>query len=75
MLMNRQVWRLIVRSFLKQPAWGRSREFEISTRSAGRVTLNSSTAGDIEDEEFPEDDSLIHGRRKRKVTIMPSMSK
>lgn len=58
----------------KQPAWGRSREFEISTRSAGRVTLNSSTAGDIEDEEFPEDDSLIHGRRKRKVTIMPSMN-
>ncbi|KZT21011.1 P-loop containing nucleoside triphosphate hydrolase protein [Neolentinus lepideus HHB14362 ss-1] len=54
----------------KQPAWGRSREFDITTRSVGRNTITQTTAGDLEDE---EDESLVHGRRKRKVAFMPSM--
>lgn len=61
---------------MQQPAWGRSREFEITTRSAGRLSLNQSTTGDLEDdEEIPEDEALVHGRRKRKVAFMPSLSK
>ncbi|KAJ7643288.1 P-loop containing nucleoside triphosphate hydrolase protein [Mycena polygramma] len=56
----------------KQPAWGRSREFEITTRSA-RNGMSESTAGDLEEEEEEEDDSLVHGRRKRKVAFMPSV--
>ncbi|KAG6816532.1 hypothetical protein H0H87_005394 [Tephrocybe sp. NHM501043] len=51
----------------KQPAWGRSREFEITTRSAGRNGLTQSTTGDLEEDE-DEDDGLVHGRRKRKIT-------
>ncbi|KAJ7132182.1 P-loop containing nucleoside triphosphate hydrolase protein [Mycena epipterygia] len=58
----------------KQPAWGRSREFEITTRSAGRNGLTQTTTGDLEEEEEDEDDgSLVHGRRKRKVAFMPSV--
>ncbi|KAJ7460705.1 P-loop containing nucleoside triphosphate hydrolase protein [Mycena latifolia] len=56
----------------KQPAWGRSREFEITTRSAGRNGMNDTTTGDLEEEE-DDDDSLVHGRRKRKVAFMPSL--
>ncbi|KAI9440874.1 P-loop containing nucleoside triphosphate hydrolase protein [Lactarius indigo] len=58
----------------KQPAWGRSREFEITTRSVGRNQLNQSTAGDLDEEEMDEEDEneLDHGRRKRKVAFMPS---
>ncbi|KAF8196836.1 hypothetical protein K438DRAFT_1585915 [Mycena galopus ATCC 62051] len=56
----------------KQPAWGRSREFEITTRSAGRISgLNETTAGDLEDED--DDDELVHGTRKRKVAFQPSI--
>ncbi|KAF8513009.1 P-loop containing nucleoside triphosphate hydrolase protein [Hysterangium stoloniferum] len=59
----------------KHPAWGRSREFEITTRSAGRLSLNQSTTGDLEDDEdAPEDEALVHGRRKRKVAFMPSLN-
>ncbi|EJD48205.1 P-loop containing nucleoside triphosphate hydrolase protein [Auricularia subglabra TFB-10046 SS5] len=59
----------------KQPAWARSREFEITTRSAGRNALQSSTAGDIDEaeEDEDEDDVLVHGRRRRKVALMPSV--
>lgn len=58
----------------KQPAWGRSREFEITTRSVGRNQLNQSTTGDVDEEEMDEEDEneLDHGRRKRKVAFMPS---
>ena len=58
----------------QQPAWGRSREFEITTRSVGRNQLNQSTTGDLDDEEMDEEDEdeLNHGRRKRKVAFMPS---
>ncbi|TRM58202.1 P-loop containing nucleoside triphosphate hydrolase protein [Schizophyllum amplum] len=56
----------------KQPAWGRSREFDITTRSGGRSGLTQSTTGDLEEDEEEEDD-LVHGRRKRKVAFMPSL--
>ncbi|KIJ55118.1 hypothetical protein M422DRAFT_151461 [Sphaerobolus stellatus SS14] len=59
----------------KQPAWGRSREFEITTRSAGRFSLNQTTTGDVEDdEEEEEEEPLVHGRRKRKIAFMPSLN-
>ncbi|KAG7443986.1 P-loop containing nucleoside triphosphate hydrolase protein [Guyanagaster necrorhizus] len=57
----------------KQPAWGRSREFEITTRSTGRNGLTQSTTGDLDEDEDDEDDALVHGRRKRKVAFMPSI--
>ncbi|KDR80912.1 hypothetical protein GALMADRAFT_1114738 [Galerina marginata CBS 339.88] len=56
----------------KQPSWGRSREFEITTRSVNRNGITQSTTGDL-DEEEEEDDGLVHGRRKRKVAFMPSL--
>ncbi|TFK73736.1 P-loop containing nucleoside triphosphate hydrolase protein [Pluteus cervinus] len=56
----------------QQPAWGRSREFEITTRTISRNGLTTKTAGDLEDEE-EEEDGLVHGRRKRKVAFMPSV--
>ncbi|KAF8336233.1 P-loop containing nucleoside triphosphate hydrolase protein [Amanita rubescens] len=54
----------------KQPAWARSREFEITTRSIGRG--NSKTAGDLEDEE-EEEDLVVSGKKKRRVSFMPSI--
>jgi len=43
----------------KQPAFGKSREFEITTRSVGRNTLET-TAGDIEEDE-EETEQFTHG--------------
>ncbi|KAF9077219.1 BCS1 N terminal-domain-containing protein [Rhodocollybia butyracea] len=59
----------------KQPAWDRSREFEITTLSAGKHGLTESTTGDLEEEDVEDDDDreLVHGRRKRKVAFMPSV--
>ncbi|KAG5652733.1 hypothetical protein H0H81_003932 [Sphagnurus paluster] len=57
----------------KQPAWGRSREFEITTRSVGRNGLTQSTTGDLEEDEEEDVGDLVHGRRKRKVAFMPSL--
>ena len=56
--------------FSQQPAWGRSREFEITTRSVGRHGITQSTTGDLEDDE--EEDTLVNGRKKGKVAFMPS---
>ena len=63
-----------LRGKTQQPAWGRSREFEITTRSVGRNQLNQSTTGDLDEEEMDEEDKneLDHGRRKCKVVFMPS---
>ncbi|KAI0091429.1 P-loop containing nucleoside triphosphate hydrolase protein [Irpex rosettiformis] len=57
----------------KQPAWGRSREFDITTRSSNGITQK--TTGDLEDEEEEEDVgfSADSHRRKRKVAIIPSV--
>ncbi|KAF8643026.1 hypothetical protein AX16_009270 [Volvariella volvacea WC 439] len=58
----------------KQPAWGRSREFDITTRAVTRNGLATATAGDLEEEEEQEEDeSLVHGKRRRKVAFMPSL--
>ncbi|KZV72259.1 P-loop containing nucleoside triphosphate hydrolase protein [Peniophora sp. CONT] len=57
----------------KQPAWGRSREFEITTRSVKRNGLEQATTGDVEEpeDEVEEYDDDI-GRRKRKIAFLPS---
>ncbi|RPD57296.1 P-loop containing nucleoside triphosphate hydrolase protein [Lentinus tigrinus ALCF2SS1-6] len=60
----------------KQPAWGRSREFDITTRSVSRHGLTQKTTGDLEDENEDEEDAgefSQGGGRKRKVAIVPSM--
>lgn len=69
---------LTLTEFDFQPAWSRSREFEITTRSAdsSRMGLKTPTDQELEeDEEFgtaDDDEQLVHGRRKRKVAFMPS---
>lgn len=66
----------LILPLLQQPAWGRSREFEITTRSVGRNGgLSETTAGDLEEEEEEDDGSLVHGHRKRKVAFQPSVGK
>ncbi|KAI0924341.1 hypothetical protein AcW1_006482 [Taiwanofungus camphoratus] len=57
----------------KQPAWGRSREFDITTRSVSRHGLTQSTSGDLDEEEEEDDDLVLGGRKKRKVAIIPSL--
>ena len=58
---------------IQQPAWGRSRECEITTRSVGLNQMNQSMTGDL-DEEMDEEngDEVEHGRHKRKVTFIPT---
>ncbi|OSD04934.1 P-loop containing nucleoside triphosphate hydrolase protein [Trametes coccinea BRFM310] len=59
-----------------QPAWGRSREFDITTRSVSRHGLTQKTSGDLEDENDEDEDGgefSQGGGRKRKVAIVPSM--
>ncbi|TFK89499.1 P-loop containing nucleoside triphosphate hydrolase protein [Polyporus arcularius HHB13444] len=60
----------------KQPAWGRSREFDITTRSVNRHGLSQKTTGDLEDDledEAEAGEFSQGGGRKRKVAIVPSM--
>lgn len=52
----------------QHPAWGRSREFDITTRSVSRHGLSQSTSGDLEDDEEEEEDVSFGGRKKRKGT-------
>lgn len=57
---------------IQQPAWAKSREFEITTRSLTRGGVTSRTAGDIEDED--EDEDLVgNSKKKRRVSFMPSL--
>ena len=58
-------------SCVQQPAWGQSREFDITTRSVSRSTVTQSTTGDILDDD-EEDETLDHGHKKRKVAFEPS---
>jgi mitochondrial chaperone BCS1 len=51
----------------KQPAFGKSREFEITTRSVGKNTVDR-TAGDIEDEE-EEGEQFSHGQCRIKFSF------
>ncbi|KAG8929036.1 hypothetical protein FRC02_006101 [Tulasnella sp. 418] len=58
----------------KQPAWGRSREFEITTRSAGRQGMIShNNEEDLDEDDDEDDEQLVHGRRKKKVAFLPSL--
>ncbi|KAG9010680.1 hypothetical protein FRB94_010157 [Tulasnella sp. JGI-2019a] len=61
----------------KQPAWGRSREFEITTRTAGRDGMLAKTNHEdlLEDEDSQGEDEneLVNGRRKKQVAFMPSI--
>lgn len=54
----------------KQPAWGRSREFDITTRALSHNGIIQNTTGDLDDGE--EDEALVHGKKKRKVAFIPS---
>jgi len=61
-----------------QPAWGQSKEVEITTRQTGRQAMTNSSVGDLADEEEEETtattaDDLVHGRKKKKVTFVPSL--
>ncbi|KAK2467355.1 hypothetical protein APHAL10511_000590 [Amanita phalloides] len=62
----------IIHWLAKQPAWARSREFEITTRTISRTGISQQNAGDIEDEE-EEEDMLVNGKKKRRVSFMPSI--
>ncbi|KAF5362116.1 hypothetical protein D9756_002135 [Leucocoprinus leucothites] len=54
----------------KQPAWGRSREFDITTRALSRNGIIQNTTGDLDDGD--DDEPLVHGKKKRRVTFIPS---
>jgi hypothetical protein len=76
----RSTWKQKLTSLLdfhhkQQPAWGRSRELEIITRSAGWNKGNLSTIGDLDSEQTMDKEGegeSEHGRCERKVTFMPS---
>lgn len=55
----------------KQPAWGRSREFETTTRT---TTAGRGSTADVYDEEDgdDEDDELAPGKQKMKVVFRPT---
>ena len=40
----------------QQPAWGRSREFDITTRTVSRHGMTQKTTGDLEEEEDDEEE-------------------
>jgi chaperone BCS1 len=55
----------------KQPAWSRSREFEITSRRSNRRGISLSATNDIDDDE--EDTGLNHGKGKRVVAFQPTI--
>ncbi|KAF9785436.1 P-loop containing nucleoside triphosphate hydrolase protein [Thelephora terrestris] len=55
----------------KQPAWGRSREFDITTRTISRNAVTQTTTGDLLDDD-EDDEMLVRDHRKRKVAFEPS---
>lgn len=57
--------------FEQQPSWGRSREFEITTRTVNRSGVQST--GDLDEDEEDDDECLTQGRTKRTVAFMPSI--
>ncbi|QRV79585.1 mitochondrial chaperone BCS1 [Ceratobasidium sp. AG-Ba] len=54
----------------KQPAWGRSREFETTTRTNVPGAMNSSFGDEFDDLEADEDDAP--GKQKMRVVFMPT---
>ncbi|KAH7339784.1 P-loop containing nucleoside triphosphate hydrolase protein, partial [Rhizoctonia solani] len=55
----------------KQPAWGRSREFETTTRSNVPGAMTSSFGDEFEDLEAEDDDAP--GKQKMRVVFMPTL--
>ncbi|KAL5631287.1 hypothetical protein ACGC1H_006967 [Rhizoctonia solani] len=55
----------------KQPAWGRSREFETTTRSNVPGVMSTSFGDEFEDLEAEEDDAP--GKQKMRVVFMPTL--
>ncbi len=60
----------------KQPAWGRSREFEITTREPGRDGMNPKSncediLADVDGDEAEDDEELVNGRPKKQVAFLP----
>lgn len=51
----------------KQPAWGRSREFDITTRT---VRKGAGSAGDFEDED--EEATIVKGNTRSMIAFMPA---
>ncbi|CEL60736.1 putative mitochondrial chaperone BCS1-A OS=Dictyostelium discoideum GN=bcs1la PE=3 SV=1 [Rhizoctonia solani AG-1 IB] len=56
----------------KQPAWGRSREFETTTRTNVPGALNSSFGDEFEDLEAADEDDAP-GKQKMRVVFMPTL--
>ncbi|KZT53402.1 P-loop containing nucleoside triphosphate hydrolase protein [Calocera cornea HHB12733] len=57
----------------KQPAWSRSREFEITTRSGLRLGVMNTNKSEVEDDEDDDDDkAVLSGGRAKKVAFLPS---
>jgi len=57
---------------MQQPAWGRSRELEITTRSVGLGRAKKSTFGDPNEEEVDEKDEHESKHPHHKVMFKPS---
>jgi len=55
----------------KQPAWGRSREFETTTRSNVPGAMSTSFGDEFEDLEAEDDDAP--GKQKMRVVFMPTL--
>lgn len=68
--LNRILPRDLTCDLVQQPAWGRSREFDITTRTVGRNSLTQTTTGDLDDDE--DDEIVTHDQRRRKVAFQPS---
>ena len=57
----------------QQPAWDRSRDFEVTTRLDGRNQLCQRATGDLDEEEMAGGEYEVgHHIRHRKVTLMAS---
>jgi chaperone BCS1 len=59
-------------TYLTEPAWGRSREFDITTHT---VRKGNASAGDFGDEEEDEDSSFAQSSKKNMIAFMPAQGK
>ncbi|CAE6432338.1 unnamed protein product [Rhizoctonia solani] len=62
---------LAIHRLCKQPAWGRSREFETTTRSNVPGVMSSGFGDEFEDLEQEDDDAP--GKQKMRVVFMPTL--
>jgi chaperone BCS1 len=64
---------------MKQPAWGRSREFETTTRTVSSTGAGSGKPNAVGGDEFQDfqdeddqEDELTPGKQRMKVVFMPT---